>query len=146
MEKVKNIVDISAHYTSKDIYYVAKSMENKKSRILVTNSLKKAKERVESEKDNYYVYNSKGKILYRKTKVNTMVKINIGQKINADGINIYDSPNSTIPISSYHGTLVVVDDVLYRNKYKLQTIAEYPFTYYCNSDDVKKYIGKIYNK
>lgn len=142
MGKKVNIVDIETHFTSKDVYYVAKSMENKKSRILVTNNFNEAKDRVEIEKDIYYVYDSKGKILYCKRKSSSTVKINIGQLIHAAGINIYSTPESSFPKSAYHGTLRIVDDRLYSDKYKVQTEEEYPLTYFCKIDDVKKYISR----
>lgn len=143
MSKKVNIVDIETHFTSKDVYYVAKSMENKHSRILVTNDLNEATERVDNEKDVYYVYNSKGKILYCKKKTTKLVKVNIGYVVHADGINIYSSADSSYPISAFHGNLTIVDDRLYFDKYKVQTNDEYPITYFCRSDDIKKYIRKF---
>lgn len=135
-----NIVDIETHFTSKDVYYVAKSMDNKQSRILVTNDLKEAIGRVNEENDVYYVYNSKGKILYCKKKTSKVVKVNIGHIIHANGINVYSAAQSTIPVSAHHGTLTIVDDRLYNDKYKVQTDDEFPITYFCKSDEVKNYI------
>ena len=107
---------------------------------MVTNNLKEAIGRVNQEKDVYYVYNSKGKILYCKKKTDKVVKVNIGHVIHANGINIYATAQSTIPACAHHGTLIIVDDRLYNDKYKVQTDDEFPITYFCKSDDVKSYI------
>ena len=142
MGKKVNIVDIETHFTSKDVYYVAKSMENKQSRILVTNNLTEAMQKVDEQTEVYYVYNSKGKILYCKPRTSKTVKVNINQRIHADGINVYTSANDIFPTRAYHKTLIIVDDRLYYNKYKVQTDEEFPRTYFCKSDDINKYIGK----
>lgn len=143
MSKKVNIVDIETHFTSKDIYYVAKSMNNKQSRILVTNNLAEAIQKVNEQTDVYYVYNSKGKILYCKPKTTKTVKVNVNRHIHADGINIYSSAEDSFPTRAYHDTLIIVDDRLYCDKYKVQTDEEFPRTYFCKSDDIKKYIAKI---
>ena len=142
MGNKKNIVDIKTN-TKVDIYTVAKSFSDKKSTLFKTNVLKEAIYAVDQAEDTYYVYNSKGKIVYSKKKEITNVKVSINQKIKADGINVYSISTNTIPDSCYHGTLTIIDDRLYSNKYKVITDEEFPITYFCNCDDIKRYIREL---
>ena len=135
----KHIVDLTNTKIKGEIYKVAKNFSEKKTCIRITNCLAEAIEVVNSEKERYYVYNSKGVIVYKKRKITT-VKVNINQSICASGINVYTHINSTIPEMAYHGTLIIVDDRLYDDKYKVRTNDNYPTEYYCKMDDVKKYI------
>lgn len=136
----KHIVDLKNVDTNRDVYIVAKTLSNRDTYILISNSLEEAKKVVESEKERYYVYNSKGVIVYRK-KSRTKVKINKNHVLHVVGMNVYTSSSSTIPIKAYHGTLIIADDRLYNDKYKVRTDEEFPIEYYCKLDDIRKYVS-----
>lgn len=145
MKDKNHVIDIPTD-NKKEIYYVAKSFENKKSRIRVTQSFNNAvttANLASNQKDHYNVYNSKGKIVHmgNRQKSKPVLNIHKGLKISVSGINAYNNPSDTIPDQAYHGIIEIQDNHLRNDKYYVKSDTEIPEFFWCKVRDIEKYLS-----
>ncbi|MDD3121947.1 MAG: hypothetical protein PHC62_00360 [Candidatus Izemoplasmatales bacterium] len=143
MSKKPHVIDINTK-SKRDIFFVAKN-NTEATCIFKTQDFDAAMNRANQAKGTYYVYNSKGQIMYvsdSKSAQKEVESLNIheGLSISAKGINVYSISSNTIPDSAYHGILHIDSPVMMCDKYKVRTEEEYPRYLWCKKCDIERYL------
>lgn len=141
MNKKPHKIDIPTE-NKKDVYYVAKTIKDKKNVIFTTSDFGEAVDVCDQQPEKYHVYNTKEQIMYTNT-IKTKKKpynIHEGLTLAVNGINAYTNPYNTIPDYAYHGVIVIKSDLCKSDKYKVCDKDNEEVEFWCRLKDIENYL------